>query len=227
MSSRLDEVEVCLRLRGWGIYTEAGVVRRGTVDTEAVAELCATFGVASSRDGGTEQWPIRPTSTDRRSTFSQCAGAAPLHTDAAYRDDPEPLFALVCVRPAEDGGYTRLLAVSDAVRGLDPLLVRRLRVPQWRWRVPEVFGGGLSGRHSVLFDGDTGMRWRPDNLVVPGDLADSAARLAAHLETHPMVVQVLLPTDSVLLCDNRRTLHGRSGFADPRRWLIRIRLEHR
>ena len=226
MSSHLDDVEASLQHRGWGVYTEAGLVRDGSVDTEAVAELCAAFGAPSNRDGGMDLWPVRPRSTDPGQTFSQRAGDAGLHTDAAYHDDPEERFALICVQPAVDGGYTRLLGAADIARSLDPLLARRLRVPQWRWRVPEIFGSGLSGRHSVLDDDGT-VRWRSDNLVIPGDLQHAAAAFAVHLETHPMLVQLLLPADAVLICDNRRVLHGRTNFTDRRRWLIRVRLVQR
>lgn len=226
MSSNLDDVEAHLDSHGWAVYTDAGVVRRGKLDDEATTELCARFGEPSSRDGGATLWPVRPRSSDPTQTFSQRAGEAGLHTDAAYRDEPEARFALFCIRPAADGGLTRLLAAAHVELGLDPSLARRLRVPQWRWEVPEVFGGGLSGRYRVL-DDDGSIRWRTDNLVIPADLQATAVAFADHLETHRMLVQLLLPVDGVLVCDNRRVLHGRTTFADRRRWLVRVRLAQR
>lgn len=222
MSSELAVVEAGLQRRGYAVLTGAGFVRRGVIDTSAASELAAWFGRPSTRDGGSEIWDVRPRSTNPADTFSQRAGDAGLHTDAAYHERQEDRFALFCVNPARDGGLTRLLRRSDLIRGLGADLERRLQVPQWRWRVPEVFGGGVSGRLPVL-DGET-VRWRLDNLVIPGDLHRSAEAFAGHVESHPMLIQFLLPPDSMLICDNLRVLHGRTTFADPSRWLVRIRL---
>jgi len=212
-----------LRSRGWSIITDAGFSRGGAVDVDAVRRLAEYFGRPSDRDGGQDVWPVRPRTTDPAATFSQRAGAALLHTDAAYRADPEPLFALFCAQPAADGGLSRLLAAADAVRDLDPAVAEQLRRPVWRWAPPSVFGGSPDTARPVLGP-DGGLRWRPDNLTVAADLAQTAAAFTAHVESHPCLVQLPLPADTVLVCDNSRVLHGRTAFADQRRLLLRVRL---
>jgi hypothetical protein len=151
------------------------------------------------------------------------SGAAELHTDAAYRADPEALVALFCVRPARDGGLSILLTVDDLMFGLPDDLESELRRPTWRWRPPEVFGGDVTPPHPVLSSGGT-VRWRYDTLVPTAQQSASAQAFRDHLAGHPGIQRMALPTDSVLFVDNRRVLHGRTAFSDPDRLLLRVRL---
>jgi alpha-ketoglutarate-dependent taurine dioxygenase len=214
-----------LATRGWAVLTSAGFTDGHTADPDAVRAIARRFGVPSSRDGGTDIWPVQPVSRSATETFSRRAGGALLHTDAAYREDPESLFALFCVRPAADGGATRLLAAADALAGLDPRLTRELRRPVWRWAPPAVFGGEPVEPRPVLTD--RGVRWRYDNLLASeADLA-VAAEFRDHVEGHPRVRGFILPADSVLICDNQHVLHGRTPFTDTTRLLLRVRLVSR
>ncbi len=121
-----------LSTQGYALLPEAGFTDGRTIDRTAVLGISGLFGRPSSRDGGTLIWRVQPQSTDPRETFSQRSGEALLHTDAAYHADPEPLFALFCVRPAADGGLTRLLGAADAVAGLDSETLEQLRCSMWR-----------------------------------------------------------------------------------------------
>jgi alpha-ketoglutarate-dependent taurine dioxygenase len=225
-AGRLTTAERKLRTDGYAVIVNAGVVIDGHLDADRALALAHRFGVPSCRDGGTALWPVRAVSSDPRETFSRRAGAAALHTDSAYHDQPESRFLLICVRPARDGGITRLLHAEDARSDLDEPVRELLSQAHWRWRRPAVFGGGRTKLHSVL-EPSGEMRWRSDNLVIPPSLRSVARTFHSHLERHPNLVQVGLAADSVLVCDNRRTLHGRTAFVDPARWLVRIRLDHR
>lgn len=212
--------------RGWAVMTEAGFTDGRRVDLARVRELTLRFGTPSARDGGAEIWPVRPVSSDPGQTFSQRDGEALLHTDAAYRGAPEPLFALFCVRPALDGGRTRLLTAADAVAGLDRGMLAALRRPVWRWLPPAVFGGPPDRARPVL-SGDQEIRWRFDNLDADGALRAIAARFRDHIEGHRRITEFSLVTDGLLVCDNRRILHGRTRFTDAGRLLLRVRMDQR
>jgi alpha-ketoglutarate-dependent taurine dioxygenase len=226
LAARLAAATAALSGRGWGVVTRAGFTDGQRTDVAQVRRLACCFGTPSARDGDTEIWPVRPVSRDRRQTFSQRDGEALLHTDAAYRAAPEPLFALFCVRPARDGGRTRLLAAGAAFSGLDAETVSVLRRPVWRWVPPAVFGGRPDvARPVVSRSGE--IRWRFDNLAIGAELRPVAARFRDHIENHPGVTEFMLPTDSVLICRNQTMLHGRTGFSDIGRLLLRVRLEQR
>jgi alpha-ketoglutarate-dependent taurine dioxygenase len=222
LKESLSQAGDLLATRGWAVVPSAGFSDGHTADPGAVRAIAQRFGVPSSRDGGIDIWPVRPVSRSATETFSRRAGTALLHTDAAYRPDPEPLFALFCVRPAADGGATRLLAATDALAGLDPRVARELRRPVWRWVPPAVFGGGPGEPRPVLSGG--GARWRYDNLLASEPRMAVAAAFRDHIEAHRRVATLMLPADSVLICDNQRVLHGRTTFTDAARLLLRVRL---
>lgn len=46
-----------------------------------------------------------------------------MHTDAAYHAEPESAFILVCERPANDGGDSLILTVSDLMTELEEALL--------------------------------------------------------------------------------------------------------
>ncbi len=226
LPARLAVAAAQLAERGWAVLDQAGFTDGRRADLAHVRRLAGYFGTLSARDGGVDVWPVRPVSRDRGQTFSQRDGEALLHTDAAYRASPEPLFALFCVRPAGDGGRTRLLSARAALSGLDAGTVSVLRRPVWRWTPPAVFGGEQDIPRPVV-SGSGGLRWRYDNLAVGAELRPAAARFRDHLESHPSVTEFMLATDSVLVCDNTAMLHGRTGFTDISRLLLRVRLEQR
>jgi hypothetical protein len=223
--TNLGAAAIRLRKRGWAVLTGAGFTDGHRVDLTRVRELARWFGIPSARDGGADIWPVRPISRDPGQTFSQRTGGALLHTDAAYRDAPEPLFALFCVRPACAGGHSRLLTAEDATTGLDPEVLAALRRPVWQWLPPAIFGGPPGHARPVLAGTNT-ISWRFDNLEVTGELRTIAARFRDHIEGHRNIIEFALTADSMLVCDNTAILHGRTSFTDPSRLLLRVRMEH-
>src|SRR5262245_24253771 len=223
--------------RGWAVIREA--VTGADDDTDgaesaaAVLDLASRFGTPSPRDSGAVVWEVRPREGMEGGTFSERAGAIPFHTDAQYRAVPEELVALFVVRPARDGGHTRLLTARSALEALDrepygEETRAELARPCWRWVVPESFrepdAPPLSPPAAVLEPGDT-VRWRPDNLVAPDDERGAgAARFALCLAHAPGAVELDQRAGDLIVLDNRRVLHARSAFRDPRRLLLRIRL---
>jgi alpha-ketoglutarate-dependent taurine dioxygenase len=223
MCRSLQETQQALSTHGWAVLMEAGFTDGSSIDYAAVERIACWFGAPSSRDGGKAIWPVAATTDRPEATFSIRSGEARLHTDAAYRADPENLFALFCVRPARDGGLSRLLAADRALDGLEPEVLTILRQPVWRWTPPDTFGGKQDVARAVIRK-DGQIRWRLDNLDVATDLRAVADGVDAHFDGHPLVVHLPLATDSVLFCDNERALHGRTWFTDPQRLLLRVRL---
>jgi alpha-ketoglutarate-dependent taurine dioxygenase len=225
-TSSITQAQRQVSARGWAVVESAGFTDGRTTDFDAVRAIARQFGVPSDRDGGTDIWPIRPVSESASETFSRRAGEALLHTDAAYRTDPEPLFALFCVRPAGDGGASRLLTARDAIADLNEQIITELRRPVWVWTPPAVFGGTPAEPSAVLAERGH-IRWRYDNLAIGERHRPIADAFHEHLETHRSTVEFTLPTDSVLVCDNQQVLHGRTGFTDIARLLLRVRLVNR
>lgn len=200
------------------------------MDPQQVIAYASRFGEVSDRDGGAA-WRIVP----RRNfgTFSETAAAAPLHTDAQYRDDPENLVVLACVRPARPGGDTVLLAVADLVAALADRadwadLESVLTAPIWRWRTPIVFSDPRFNTPAAVLsrrdDGSPLMRWRHDNLLPDNRCAWAADIVSAVAETHPSSKVLRLEAGHVLVCDNATVLHGRTAFSDNERTLWRVRV---
>ncbi|ADJ47539.1 hypothetical protein AMES_5714 [Amycolatopsis mediterranei S699] len=221
-SMPIDESRRHLHTTGFVLLRGCEFTDGRTVDRGAVGDLMSVFGKISARDGGTAIWPVRPATTDVHATFSVRAGAAEWHTDAAYRDVPEDLVALLCVRPAADGGVSRLLHQRHARTGLDADVVTALRQPSFSWRPPAVFGGGSIRQFPVLAS-DT-VRWRWDNLEVARPHNAVAASFREHLAAASGALDLPLQAGDVLVFDNRRVLHSRTAFTDPRRHLLRVRL---
>jgi hypothetical protein len=216
-----------VRRRGWGCATGLPLVRNGAPDTGLIFDLAARWGRPSARDGGSPLWPVAPVSGDPEATFSQRAGRAALHTDAAYRRVAEAGVCLFVIRPARQGGWTRVLAARDLLDDLPAghRLRARLQRPDWAWRVPAPFGGEPPFRAAVLSRGGT-VRWRPDNFLpfVDDRQRWAAGEFEARAENHRAVVEMPLGRGDVVVLDNRRTLHGRTAFTDPGRLVIRVRL---
>ncbi|TKK81046.1 hypothetical protein FDA94_34200 [Herbidospora galbida] len=211
-----------------GLATRGWVVVRGGWDVPTHAQalrFAARFGRPSARDGGHPVWEVRPRPLG--GTFSQRGGPVPLHTDAQYHPDPEDLVCLFAVRPAADGGHSLLLPASRALAALrarpdGARAEAALRRPQWSWITPAVFTGGRGAPPLPVLAGDT-VRWRPDNLV-PAEEGRAAAETFTDALARADPEEVRLTPGDVLLVDNRRTLHGRTAFGDPRRLMLRVRL---
>ncbi|SDY98912.1 TauD/TfdA family dioxygenase [Tessaracoccus flavus] len=212
---------------GWAVLEPGPAVAS---DPAAVIELARRYGTVSERDGG-GAWPIQ--SQVPSGTFSVTNDAAPLHTDAQYRNDPEDAFLLACARSAAQGGDSILLAVDDLVATLSRRsdwfsLQGLLQAPIWRWRTPEVFDGPRESEPAAILypreDGRYSMRWRMDNLVADQSAAWAAEVVHQTAAIDPNLAVLKLRPGQVLVCDNSTVLHGRTAFNDPTRLLWRVRV---
>lgn len=225
--------------RGWTLLPGVPFLSRGEPDEHAVLDLASRFGVPSARDGGRVVWPVAPTgpssASSPRATFSTRAGAAGFHTDAQYHDHPEDYVCLFVVRPASDGGLTRLLPVETAIFALKTRsdsagLVDLMSRPLWRWRIPAEFAVtapvDAAPFPALPAAGSVRIRWRSDNLdpALPGPLHDAASLIDTVFNCAQGAVELRLRPGDVLIVDNHRVMHARTWFSDPRRLLLRVRL---
>ncbi|WP_343729529.1 TauD/TfdA family dioxygenase [Duganella sp.] len=220
----------------------------------ALYALTLMLGYPTSTDQRTGRvaWDVkaRPQTGDdgRFVTFSERVGSADMHTDSSFYPMPEERFVLYVVRAARcDGGHSVLISADDLHRALHRTpegasafaLLSATPVP---FRVPAVYAAGdeqlevhvaqvftPSGLQNERFT----MRWRYDSikkgLAACPDLSSPELVQAVEIvhcvaEQEARRYMEQLPTDTLMLADNHRMLHGRTTYTDERRHLIRIRM---
>ncbi|MBK8252637.1 MAG: TauD/TfdA family dioxygenase [Polyangiaceae bacterium] len=193
-------------------------------------------------------WDIRPrdvmSSPDYLPTYSEHSLPAPLHTDNQFATQPEDLLLLYVVRPANcGGGRNRLLsmrALEEEIR-IDEKAQAMLDIlthSSVPFRVPTVFASasGNLGPHQVqwghVISRCPRIRYRLDTIRAGLALhpAMGNERLLAALsnfadcaEHSANIFEAALPQDSLCIINNHCVLHGRTGFTDRSRHLLRAR----
>ncbi|MRW93629.1 hypothetical protein GJ699_26910 [Duganella sp. FT80W] len=181
-------------------------------------------------------------------TFSERVGSADMHTDSSFYPMPEEQFILYVVNAARcDGGHSILIDGEDIYNALQRTpegaaafeLLSSTPVP---FRVPAVYAAGdenIEYYIAPVFGAPTRkgdrftMRWRYDaikkgldtrpDLCTPA-LAEAVEIMHCVAEQEAVRFMEQLPTDTLMLADNHRMLHGRTTYTDERRHLIRIRM---
>lgn len=183
-------------------------------------------------------WDVRPAKTGSQQARSETMEEFPWHTDCSYEDPPPRYFALhVLAADRFGGGTLSVVPVHRVVEGLDDATVAQLMLPDYRIRIPAEFLKRAECRHidkplllqSATKAGAVMMRFRADivtplNATAARALEDlqkqlkcKAADAAIHLTADR------LPSNSIILMDNRRWLHARNAVTDPHRHLRRVR----
>ncbi|MFI6324087.1 TauD/TfdA family dioxygenase [Nonomuraea sp. NPDC050556] len=224
----VERVRAELKQQGWGLARGVPFMKEGRPVPSEVLALAARFGRPSTRDGGRAVWPVRPSLGDPAATFSLRAGPAAFHTDAQYHRDPEPLVCLFVVRPARDGGDSMLLsarAAADRAEALSAVNRRLLSEPCWFWRPPAPYEHTAPAWRAPVFAGDGTVRWRADTLApdLPRQVLQAGRAFAACLQDADATT-IEQRAGDLLLIDNHRALHARTGFTDRGRLLLRVRL---
>jgi len=181
-------------------------------------------------------------------TFSERVGSADMHTDSSFYPMPEEQFILYVVRAATcQGGHSLLVdgeSIYTALQGSAAgraayALLCTTPVP---FQVPSVYAASDDSiEHHVapVFgaprrEGDRfTLRWRYD-AIKKGLAACPSMRSPALLDALEIMNQVAeegatrfreqLPTDTLMIADNHRMLHGRTTYTDLQRHLVRIRM---
>lgn len=212
--------------------------------TTNVLEMSRLLGNPMPHDNnGQEVWRIAVKQENSLvPTFSQHAGEAGLHTDSQYRQNPEEAFALFTVSQATcGGGDSWILHHDDIVESLRSMpdgekhyqLLKTTPVP---FAVPSIFNIEKDGDGHVevilatIFEGNT-IRYRKDTLATGikhhpiEDESILQALEALEKAVHGNSKTTILKAEngSCFFIDNKRTLHGRSGFSDANRLMLRCR----
>jgi alpha-ketoglutarate-dependent taurine dioxygenase len=220
----------------------------------ALYALTLMLGYPTSTDQRTGRvaWDVkaRPAGGNdtRFVTFSERVGSADMHTDSSFYPMPEEHFILYVVRAAECAGGHSLLVDGESIHAALQhtaagraayALLRETPVP---FRVPSVYAANdesveyhvapVFGAPRRAGDRFT-LRWRYDAIRkgLAGCPSMSSPALLDALEIMNDVAEEgaarfreQLPTDTLMICDNHRMLHGRTTYTDEQRHLIRIRM---
>ncbi len=250
MAAFVDHLLAVLQAGGCAAYVpELGL---GAFEPDRRARLLYALAALIGRPSPTDAregrilWDVtpRPTAGDYDATFSEHDGEAAFHTDTQYYPVPERWIALYVMTPAGCGGGLSVLCDGEAVRGA-------LDRPETRWalhllesqplpfRVPSLFTtdrrpGAVQATIAPIFSTCPGIRYRRDTLLDgwshfpeyrSRELEDAVRVLEAELVGSDHAVRFAMPRDSLLVADNHRALHARTGFTDRRRHLLRVRMQ--
>jgi alpha-ketoglutarate-dependent taurine dioxygenase len=190
-------------------------------------------------------WDVRAQKRDSTyfSTFSETDGEAAFHTDTQYYPEPEPHFVLYCMEPAKcGGGYSSILDARALRRDIEqdaPWLAKVLSTKNLPFRVPSAFITGdnpnmVEATLAPVFSQTPMIRYRRDTLAAglhyfpqygDADVHRALDAFEEHLAKCPHQAEFFMPKDSLVLIDNHRALHARTGFQDHERHLLRIRMQ--
>ena len=191
--------------------------------------IVAAFGFVRETNYG-RLFDVRVMPSPTNSAFTD-QGLAP-HTDNPYREQPPALQLLHCIEAAQEGGETLLVdgfkAATD-LRDKNPEAFALLASTPVRfaWRNTHTILEALAPVVSLSADGDViGLRVNDRALLGPVAASGIGAQWHAAysifldvIATSRACTHLSLSPGDILILDNRRFLHGRTGFADGNRFL--------
>ncbi|KAK9710281.1 hypothetical protein K7432_008521 [Basidiobolus ranarum] len=230
--SEISEVQTALKKHGFALIK----LTEPDPESSYVLSVAEAIGVPiehSSTHG--PLWDIKPIAGGL--ARSQTDKEFEWHTDCSYVPEPPRYFGLHVLHSDKMGGGTlQLLRVSTLLESLSASVLATLsRNDAFRIMVPQEFYSGTSNIIASLISSDIDegylMRFRRD-IIEP---LDSEAREALQqLElaliraeedfVHSLTSEVM-DDSTVLIVDNCKWLHSRTGVKDQNRWLRRVRFE--
>jgi alpha-ketoglutarate-dependent taurine dioxygenase len=171
---------------------------------------------------------VNPDSSGRKGASTRLSRThlpLPAHTDSSYSSNPHQLAAFQMVRADARGGESAVVTARDVCDALEPDMLAALREP--------VFPLGKSLK-PILWGPEGDERIRYYRVQLDAGIADGAQvsprhmaaveALDAALEDPASGRRFRLEDGQILLINNVRALHGRTGF-DPGsdRLMLRIR----
>lgn len=192
--------------------------------------FCRCLGAFVPHINGDTIWDIRPEPEGKDNKYySGSAKAFAPHTECFdFQGLPPRYLALWCVHPARgEGGETTLADTFPWIDRLPESERQRLEAVEFDWENPHGPGLGVSSRHPLIerVNGDMVVRFSCKNLLHSDD--DPITKLILQWqqwfdEEH---VAISYKRNDLLVFDNWRMLHGRSGFKDLRRHLQRLQID--
>jgi hypothetical protein len=171
--------------------------------------------------------PMEAENTERGTRYSRTHRALPPHTDSTYMENPHSIVAFQMVRTdREGGGRSIVVPVQDVVERLGASMTAALREAR------AIFGQGE--RFPILWESEGSPSMRYYRTQIDFALADLGEEIVAEGRCLDAIDEVLadlsperefdLAEGEVLLLNNHKVLHGRTGMAiDSERLLYRFR----
>ena len=222
---RVEAIREDLERSGWSLAPAVG-------GQEAAEAILGRFGGLMPQDGGEYRYDVKATSEAAELSSSKSANPLNPHTEASYYPDPPRYVALWCVRAARcGGGHTTLADGRRVLGGLDaaerdfatchPVAFGDASRPVAREAT--VFSPGPPPILRFSFNLLRYGCYDPSKSQMAGS-ADSAMeafaeRFAALFTANARPIR--LPDDGLLIFDNHRMLHSRTGYRDTARHLVR------
>ncbi|TRO88315.1 TauD/TfdA family dioxygenase [Glycocaulis profundi] len=171
---------------------------------------------------------VDPDSSDRKGASTRLSRThlpLPAHTDASYSANPHQLAAFQMVRADAQGGESAVVTAVEICDALEPETLTALREP--------VFPFGKSLK-PILWGPEGDERIRYYRVQLDAGIADGAQVSARHMAAVRALDAALedpapgrrfrLENGQILLINNVRALHGRTGFSPGSgRLMLRIR----
>ncbi|MFN3231844.1 MAG: TauD/TfdA family dioxygenase [Alphaproteobacteria bacterium] len=149
-----------------------------------------------------------------------------LHTDSSYSGDPHELLIFQMIRADAEGGNSVIAPVEDIISALDPGDVDRLRQPVFpfgRGHQP-VLWGGLGSMSIRYYRSQIETALQEGGAALEPEFERSLEALDAVLEQQDKFYVFHVADGDLLLIDNNRAMHGRTGFSgDSQRLMFRYR----
>lgn len=191
--------------------------------------FCQRLGSLIPHINGATTWDIRPEPDNKNNVYYPGSNRtfAP-HTECFdFQGLPPRYLSLWCIHPAfGEGGETTVADTFPWIDQLSDSERERLEEVKFDWENPHGSGLGICSQHPVIerFGGDRIVRFSCKNLVhSDGDSVADLIRRWQLLFDHEHVA-IRYERNDMLVFDNWRMLHGRSGFQDLRRHLRRVQI---
>ncbi|HQU43176.1 MAG TPA: TauD/TfdA family dioxygenase [Pirellulales bacterium] len=200
----------------------------GDVEGRGLRQIVGRLGTAEEHDRlGRVVWDIRydALAAAKGATASLTMEPLPFHTDGAFQDPSPRYLAQYVVREDRFGGGKTLLAdVASVLRRLSADALGILRSKHFRFCAPAEYANGIPHHDAPILFGEGLLRYR--RAIIDEDAHGDAKAVLDELDAaigavEPMALQ--LRSGDILLLDNARFLHARTGVRDPERHLLRMR----
>jgi alpha-ketoglutarate-dependent taurine dioxygenase len=151
------------------------------------------------------------------------------HTDGPWLDAPPELVALLCLRPAREGGVSRFLSlcsVHDEMRRCHPQLLPRLYRPFcWDRQAEHAADADTYARQPIFqYDGRALLARLNAALVATGQTLagepldaegqEALAALQAVADSPELAIELTIGRGQLQVLDNRQFAHSRTSFRD-------------
>jgi hypothetical protein len=157
-----------------------------------------------------------------------------LHTDGTDSPEPNDITCLVCVCPDQNGGGRTRLLDTERIRAtifplLDAATVQILTTEPLPWRIADALGGGTFPA-PVIANGE--LRWLREGVTapIPRRIEIALLEFERKLATTTDLVEFGMSRDSLVVMNNRRTLHARTSITDrarSQRLVLRTKVHRR